>query len=184
MAKFVPERPVAVAGSDAEVAADIDDDSADRAATHLGGDSFLGGQARQTSVLGGVGRQGVGWRDLPWGAWPVECGWAERGWCQVPAACGAPAKPGFQGRGAEQARGDAGEDDREIGGGEGSGEKGTAWGADTLLNCGGELLAVIDQFAQDAEDATDAGRHARVGPGRIGGHGWDGSLGRGGHEQK
>ncbi len=100
-----------------------------------------------------------------------------RSWPRV----GAPAEPGFQGRGAAQAIGDAGEDDGEIGGAEGSGEEGEAWGGGALLDGAGELLAVVDQFADDAEDAAEGGGHGCVGPGRIGVCGWGGRLG--GHER-
>ena len=54
---------------DAEIAADIGDDGADRPATHLGGDLFLGGQASEARVLGRVGGLGVRRRSLPCGAW-------------------------------------------------------------------------------------------------------------------
>ena len=168
VAEFVPERAVAVAGRDAEVAADIDDDRADRTATHFGGDFLLGGEA---GGLGGGGRLGVGRRDLAWGARLMRGGHAGGRWRQVPAACGALAEPGFQGRGAAQAGGNAGEDDRDIGGAEGSGEEGEAGGGGALLDGGGELFAVVDQPAEDAEDATDAGGHDGGGPGWIGGHG-------------
>jgi hypothetical protein len=53
VAEFVPERPVAVAGPDAEVAADVDDDGADRAATHFVGDLLFRGEAREGSVRAG-----------------------------------------------------------------------------------------------------------------------------------
>ena len=57
---FVPECPVEMAGRDAEVVADIDDDGADRAATHLSGDFLFRGEARETRVLGVVGAPGFG----------------------------------------------------------------------------------------------------------------------------
>ncbi len=60
---FVPERPVEMAGRNAEIAADIDDDGADGAAAHHRvepggkpcGDLLLGGQARETRAVGGIG---------------------------------------------------------------------------------------------------------------------------------
>ncbi len=75
-----------------------------------------------------------------------------------------PAQPGLQRRGATQATGDAGEDDAEIGGAEGSGELNEAWGGGALLNRAGELPAVVDQFADEAEDAADGAGDVRVGP--------------------
>ena len=54
VADFVPECPVEVAGRDAEVTADVDDDGADRAATHLSSDFRFRGEAGETRVLGVV----------------------------------------------------------------------------------------------------------------------------------
>ena len=93
------------------------------------------------------------------------------------------AERGFEGRGATQAVGDAGEDDGEVGGAEGSGEEREAWGGGALLNRAGELLAVVDQFADEAEDAAEAAGYGCGGPGRIGVCGWGGGLGGGGHER-
>ena len=187
VAEFVPECPVELAGRDAEVAADIGDDGADRAATHLGGDFLFRGQAGEARVLGVVGGLGFGLGvrrcDLPSGARPAGGGLADGRRREVLAAGGALAKPGFQSRGAAQAIGDAGEDDGEIGGAEGSGEQGEAWGGSALLNRAGELPAVVDQFADEAEDAAEGGGHGRVGPGRIGVRGWGGGWGGGGHER-
>ena len=157
MAEFVPECPIEVAGRDAEVAADIDDDGADRA----GGApprrfpppwaGVRGAGPRVGSVGPGVRRCG-----LPCGAWRAHGGQADGRRREVLAARGAPAEPGFQGRGATQAIGDAGEDDGEIGGAEGPGEQGKARGGGALLDRAGELLAVVDQFADEAEDAAEA----------------------------
>jgi hypothetical protein len=81
-------------------------------------------------VIGGLGfRLGVPRGDLLSGARSADGGLADGRWREVLAAGGALAKPGFQCHGAAQAIGDAGEDDSEIGGAEGSGEEGKAWGA-------------------------------------------------------
>ena len=98
-------------------------------------------------------------------------GQADGRWRQVPAACGALAEPGFQGRGAVQAGGDAGEDDGEVGGAEGSGEPGKSRGGGALLDRAGEVPAVVDQPAEHAEDAADTVGRVRAGPGCIGVHG-------------
>jgi hypothetical protein len=45
------------------------------------------------------------------------------------------------------------------------------------------LFAVVDQFAEDADDAADAGGHVRGGPRWIGVGGWGGGLGGGRHER-
>ena len=92
------------------------------------------------------------------------------------------AQPGFERRGAAQAVGDAGEDDREVGGAEGAGEQGEAWGSGALLDRAGELRAVVDQFTDEEEDAAEGRRHGGVAPERIGVCGWCGGLGGGGHE--
>ena len=65
VAEFVPKRPVAVAGPDAEVAADVDDDRPDRATTRFGGDLFFRGEAREAGIFGGIGWLVVGRRELP-----------------------------------------------------------------------------------------------------------------------
>jgi len=187
VAEFVPECPVEMAGHDAEIMADIGDDGADRPATHLGGDFLLGGQARETRVLGGIGtlgfRLGVRQRDLPCRARPGRGRQADGRRREVLAACGAPAEPGFQCGGTAQAIGDAGEDDREIGGAEGSGEQGEAWGGSAKLNRAGELLAVVDQFADDAENAADGARDGAARPMGIGVRGGGGGLGVDAHER-
>ena len=69
-----------------------------------------------------------------YGAWPGRCGQPDGRRCEVPAACSALAQPGFQGRGATQAIGDAGEDDGAIDGAEGRGEQGEAWGGGALVD--------------------------------------------------
>src|SRR5215472_11442597 len=185
---FVPECPVEMAGRDTEIEADIDDDRADRPAAHLGGDFLFRGQACETRVLGVVGGLKFGLsvrrRGLPCRARPTRSGQADGRRREVPAACGALAQLGFQGRGATQTSGDASEDDREIGGAEGFGEVVKARGGGALLHSGDELFPVVDQFADQADDAAESGRHA--GARRIGavldGRGWGG--GRVGHEWK
>ena len=64
-ADFVPEGPIEKAGRNAEFMADIDDNGADRPATHFGGDLRLGGQAREPRVLGVGLRLGIRRRDPP-----------------------------------------------------------------------------------------------------------------------
>ncbi|MFZ0020894.1 MAG: hypothetical protein WAL10_26560 [Acetobacteraceae bacterium] len=160
VAEFVPEGPVELAGRDAEVTADIDDDGADRAAAHLGGDFVFRGEAGEAGGLGVVGGLGFGRGvrrcDQPGGAWSADVGHADGRWCEVSAAGGATTQRSFEGRGATQAAGDAGEDGGEVCGAEGFGEEGEAWGGGALLDRAGELLAVVDQFADDTEDAAEA----------------------------
>ena len=91
---------------------------------------------------------------------------------QVLAAGGAPAEPGFERGGAEQTAGDAGEDQREIAGAEDCGDEGEA-GEDmrvggVLAQRVGEILAVGDERADEAEDLADARRHGPMGIGLDG----------------
>ena len=184
---FVPERPVEMAGRNAEIAADIDDDGADGAAAHFGGDLLLGGQAGETRAVGGIGwlglGLGVGWRDRPRGAWRACGGQADGRRLEVLAASGMPAQPGLQRRGATQATGDAGENNAEIGGAEGTGELNEAWDGGVLLNRFSDLPAVVDQSADEAEDAADRTGDVTAGPVSIGSCGRGGGLGRGRHER-
>ncbi len=184
---LVPECPIEMAGRDAEITADIDDDRADRTAAHLGGDFLLGGEVRETRDFAAVGALGfglgIGRLNLPCGARPWRGGRADGRRAQVRPARGTPAQSDFQGRGEAQAIGDASEDGSDIGGAEGSGELGEARDGGTLLNRDGELLAVVDQFADEAEDAADAGGYVRAGPVWIGIRGRGGGLRAGVHER-
>ena len=96
-------------------------------------------------------------------------------------------QPGFERGGAEQAAGDAREDFPDVDGAEVSRDIGEVGGGGALLQCAGELPAVVDQRADEAEEA--AGAAGCVGAGgrpilvRIGAVGWAGGGGRGGHER-
>lgn len=177
VAEFIPECPIEPAGRDAEITADIGNHGADRAATHLGGDFRFGGQAREARVLGVVGLDV--WRDdLRCGSRPACGGQADGCWLEVPAAGGPLAERSFQRRGAPQASGDAVEDGGEVGGAEGFGEQGEAWNGGAVPDRAGELLAVVDQFADEAKNAVEGGGRCWVGPRRIAVWGWGGA-----HEQ-
>ena len=89
---------------------------------------------------------------------------------EILAAGGEPAEPSYERGGAEQGAGDAGEDQREAGGGEGNGDVGEA-GKETrvgsvLAQRTGEIRAVGDERAEEAEESADA-----RGQGPIGGIG-------------
>jgi len=88
------------------------------------------------------------------------------------AAGSALAEPFFERSGAEQTAGDTGEDLREIGGGEGCGDEGEAGedvrGGGVLLKRSGEILAVGDERADEAEDLADARGHGPIGIGLAG----------------
>ena len=57
---FVPEGPIKMAGGDAQVTADVDDDCADRSALYLGGDFFLRRQVRETRIVRAVVGMDIG----------------------------------------------------------------------------------------------------------------------------
>src|SRR5262249_1735865 len=185
---FVPERPAKLAGADAEIEADIDDDLTDRPATHLGGDFSLSRKTGETRVLGarddaaGFGadirrrsaRGGLGARRR-------GKGYGRRQ--KVLAARGTLAEHGVQRRSAAQTAGDAGQDHRDVGGAEGSGEKGEARCGGALLDGDGDLLAAVDQLADQAQDTAEGGRRGCAGPRRIGIGCWDGRLDLGTHER-
>ena len=65
--------------------------------------------------------------------------------------------------------------DGEVGGAEGFGEEPVVWGGGALLGCGDELLAEVDQSADEAEDAVEGGGRGWGVPRWIG----VGGLGRG-----
>jgi hypothetical protein len=172
-------------GGDAEVTADVDDDCADGPAKDLGGDFLFCGQMGETRIVAGVRQSRLGdrRRDLAcWASW-ARGGQADGLHREVSAAGGAGAKPGFQCHGAPQAAGDESEDDGQIGGSEGFGEAGETWSGGALLNRGGQFFPVVDQFANEAEDAADARGHVRTRPLRVGFRGTDGRFGTGEHER-
>ncbi len=122
------------------------------------------GRPGEARILGRGGR--LGGARLAWGRQ------ADGRRLQVPAAGGAPAEPGFERGGAEQTAGDAGEDQREIAGAEDCGDEGEA-GEDMrvggmLAQRVGEVLAVGDERADEAEDLADALRHGPIGIGLDG----------------
>ena len=92
-------------------------------------------------------------------------------------AVGALEQPCLERVGALQATGDGGQDQRDIGGAEAEFDGGEVGGA--LLQRCGQLPAVVDQLADQAEQAAD--RAGRVRAGRNGRGLGDGGGGRGGH---
>ena len=112
-------------------------------------------------------------------------GWGDQGGRCRRLADGAADQPGLERGGAKQAAGDAGEDFSDFAGAEvprGVVEVGRG-GA--LLQRGGQVPAVVDQRADEGEEAEGAGGCVRAG-GRpvlvgIGAVGWAGGGGRVGH---
>ena len=103
--------PQGVAGQDAEIAADVSDDGADRLAADLGGDLRRCGQMSEAGVgFAGGGR----------GGWPGRARSGSGRSCprRCVQAVGVAEEPGFERVGAVQAAGYACEDQRDIGGAE------------------------------------------------------------------
>jgi len=112
--QFLRGRMIQWANHDAEVAADLDEDGANWAAAVMGEDLLERGFAGEGGVRGRVARPGGRLGD----ARLARAGQASGDGLQLLSAGGAPAEPGFEGGGAEQTPGDAGEDPRDIGRGE------------------------------------------------------------------
>jgi hypothetical protein len=66
--------------------------------------------------------------------------------------------------GAQQALGDTGEDRGEVAGAEGAREVGGVVGDDALAKRVGELLAVVDELADEREQAAGDGSNGEVAP--------------------
>jgi hypothetical protein len=167
--QFAPQR---VAGQDAEVAADVREHGADRPATHLGGDLLRRGQPREQRIsrLGRARRSRL--------AFGSETGQARRPRFLVQRG-GVLKHAGLERVGAQQTARDAGEDLRDIVGAEADGSEGGV-GRGALADRGGEFRGVVDQPANESEQAAAARGLVRIG--RIGL-----SCGRGGRigrEQK
>ena len=166
--QFIPQR---MAARDAEIAADVGEDGADRLTADLFGDLLRGGQ-------GGEQRCGVGGVGLP-GRRRVRfsrgggSGWLARGWLGFGLRFGVKARrdaddPCLEQAGAVQALGDAGEDQLEVAGAEAAREVAGVVGGGVLAEGGGEVLAVVDEGADEGEESAGAA-----------GWGWGGSFGRG-----
>ena len=143
--------PVAaeLAGHQAEVAADLDDDSTRGTAADLGGDLLVGGLKRERGApRGRRARCHRGRTRL------VE---ATRGGLDVAAAGGTLQQPGLEGSGEAEAAGDAQQDGRDVGGGEAAGtatEVGVRVGAG-LAERVGEVAAEVEQAADEADQTGD-----------------------------
>ena len=180
--QFLSGRIIQLAQHDAEIAADVDEDGADRATAVLGEDLLERGFAGEGWAGGRVVRPGGRFG----GARLAGAGQAGRVGLQFLSAGGAAAEPFFEGGGAEQAAADAGADLRDIGRGEDARDEGEpeeeTWVGGMLRQGVGEVAAVGDERANEAEDAADPRRHGPIGGiwvagfGRCGGcveHGWD-----------
>ena len=175
--QLVPGVEIHLLGDDAEIEADIDQEGADVAAADLGGDLFWRGQEEE----GGIVVRSAAVRGRFGGARSAGGGGTEACWLEVPAAGAVAEQPFFERGGAQQAAGDAGEDQGDIAGGEDAGDEGEE-GEDiracgVLLESVGEVFTVGDERSDEAEDLADAGGHGGVGGfGRGGecvGHKWN-----------
>ena len=99
---------------------------------------------------------------------------------QVAAPCGARQQQAFEHDGAHDAAAEMGEDHRDLGGAEASGDDGEAARGGAMLEGVGEVAAVAEQDVEDMEDLRDVGGHGLAGPIllRIGGRGRTGTGGR------
>ncbi len=167
-----PEIAVAQAGGDAEVAADLRNRSADRAAADL---RFELVQRWQRVGVGGFGQVGAADRGAAGrgrfgeGALGLRPGLVRRGVPglephQVAAARGAGEQHAFQRHGPQQAAGEAGLDRLEAGGAEELRDGREAAGDGAVFQGFCEVEAVADQDVHDGEHVVDARRDGLAGP--------------------
>jgi hypothetical protein len=147
-------------GSYAEIAADVSKDGADRsAADHrvkpggmLGGDLLGRGQGREMRIVGVTGRCGVRgaarWTRGPRRSRPGR----------LVQTVGVADKPFFKCASAVQPLSDAGEDERDVARAELA-----RTGGGVALERGGEFAAVVDEVADEGEEAPDAADAGRLG---------------------
>src|SRR5215472_4628069 len=169
--QFPPQRVVA---GNAKIATDVGDDGADRAAADLGGDLLGRGEVGEVKP-GGTGarrgRSGGGPRPvlgLDPGIDAPGRSAASRG--RRIRAVGVLHEPRLERLGAEQAEGDARQDQPDVAGAEGAGGDSEVGGDAALLQRGGEFLAVVDEPADQPEQAPEAALRilGRRGYGRVG----------------
>src|SRR6185437_7781910 len=91
--------------------------------------------------------------------------------------------PGLERAGAQQALGDAREDQADVARTEGAGDEAEVGAGGALLEGGGEFLAVVDELADEAEEAAEAGGPIVAEHGGVGEEGLDGEVDPVGHER-
>jgi hypothetical protein len=170
--------------ADAEIIADIGEHRAGAAAADLGRDLLWRGQVNDTGIDIFVAL-------LCW--WPCAArpafGGGARARRRGVRAVAAADEPRFERCGAQQRPGDVGEDQPDIGGAEVSRDDDEVFGrgGGALLQRSGESLAVVDELAEDAEEAAGAAGCLRVGDRPIllgiGEAAWAGDGWRCGHER-
>ena len=167
--QFVPER---MARWDTEVAADVGDDGADLLAPDFSGDLVRGGQpCEQRGCVDGLRLGLAPWRTRLGGGWKG----ARRAKRWLGLGLGVDLGRGagdffLEVTGPEQALGDAGEDDGDVTGTEVAGEVARVIGSGALAKGGGELLAIVDEFADEREEAAGTAWWGSVSGGSHIGH--------------
>ena len=159
--QFAPQRMGRV---DAEVAADVGEDGADGLTAHLGGDLVWCGQLREMGIYVGGLDLGLGRRrrlgiapERAARRAPVRCRGFGLGF-GVEAAGGA-ADLILEEAGALQALCDAREDDGDVTDAEIADQVGrVGGGGGALAESVGEVLAIVDEPADEAEQAAGAAR--------------------------
>ena len=166
-------------GTNSQVATDVGENRAGRAAADLGRDVPGRGQTDDAwFACGGAAVLGLGGSRLArgWGGRGARCG---------RLADGVVDQPGLERSGAKQAAGDARDDLPDVDGAEMPRDVTEVGLGGALLQRGGQVPAIGDQCADEGEETPGAGgcvgadgRPILVGIGAVG---WAGSGGRGGH---
>lgn len=161
--------PQRIVGGKAEFVADMEQDGFDGVCAKPSRD-FRGGwkfgAAFVRREFGAGGARLVGAQCIGGGMRRVQTG-------------GGSSEPFFQCGGKPQASGNAGEHERGAFGAEAHGEEDERLASGALLRGGGELLAEVDEFVEEAEQAGGTGGCPVLV--RIRGWDWLGEVGRGGH---
>jgi hypothetical protein len=175
--QFFPCLAIHLLGHDAEIETDVDEEGAERAMADLEGDLLGRGEAGEGEILGRSARAGGAF-----GGARLASGGEEAPGLKVAAPGGELGEPVFEGGGAEQAAGDAGEDQGDVAGAEDAGDEGEAGedfgGSGVLLEGVGEVPAIGDECVEEADDLADA---RGLGPIGIGLEGSGRSGGGAGH---
>ena len=153
--QFVPQRMGRV---EAEIAADVGEDSADGLTADSCGDLLGGGQVGEGGIEGSGTGQAAPWRrrlglagESAWRAW----GWRGLGLGFGVEARGNAGDLFLEQAGAQQTLFDAGEDQRDVSGEEDAEIDGIGVGG-ARTHLVGELSAVVDEPADEREEAAGA----------------------------
>jgi hypothetical protein len=188
LVQLVPEAAVAEGWDDGEIRADVGDGAADGAAAHLAVQLLHGGHEEFGIVPGGGagcalardgrrrgGLLGFGGRAWRW-FWRAGAALDE---VDVSAGGGAGDEHALQGRGAQDASVEVGEDRRDVGGAEAGGDGVEVGGGGALADGIDQVAAVVEQDADGLEGDRDVVGQSRGGVilRGIGRGGWTGCVG-------